>query len=170
MEQKQIQATEEAFKMIRHFEGLRLKAYKPLPLERYFTIGYGHYGADVSKDDVITKADAEHLLHTDVAEIEIHLQTHYKNLTQIQFDALVSLIYNIGIPTFSHNLISEYMKDCNGRRSPLECACRIVKYCYAGGVKIRGLMQRRVVEANHFLGYKHFTIVGKKIIELPNKQ
>lgn len=34
--------------LIKQFEGCRLKAYKALPSEQYYTIGYGHYGADVT--------------------------------------------------------------------------------------------------------------------------
>lgn len=32
--------------LIKSFEGCRLKAYKALATEKYYTIGYGHYGAD----------------------------------------------------------------------------------------------------------------------------
>jgi GH24 family phage-related lysozyme (muramidase) len=53
-------------KELRSKEGLELKAYKPVPTEKQFTIGYGHYGEDVQKDMVITKARAEELLHEDV--------------------------------------------------------------------------------------------------------
>jgi len=53
-------------KELRSKEGLELKAYKPVPTEKQFTIGYGHYGEDVKKDMVITKARAEELLHEDV--------------------------------------------------------------------------------------------------------
>ena len=39
-------------------EGLRLKAYKPYQTEAKLTIGYGHYGDDVTPNMVITEAQA----------------------------------------------------------------------------------------------------------------
>jgi GH24 family phage-related lysozyme (muramidase) len=52
--------------IIREAEGLRFDAYKPDPKEKHYTIGYGHYGSDVSPDAVITKEEAEILLDKDV--------------------------------------------------------------------------------------------------------
>ena len=43
---------------IKEFEGLSLKAYKPVKTERYYTIGYGHYGSDVKANQVITEKQA----------------------------------------------------------------------------------------------------------------
>ena len=51
---------------IREEEGLRLEAYKPVPTEKYYTIAYGHYGADVAKDMKITEKEAEEFLDKDV--------------------------------------------------------------------------------------------------------
>lgn len=170
MEKQFKKASESAFKMIRQFEGLRLRAYKPLPFEPNFTIGYGHCAPDVSKGQIITKERAEELLQEDVLEFEQHVNDNYPNLTQNQFDSVISMMYNLGWRTFEHNPIHDYMKECNKRRTPLECACKMVLYCYAGGKRILGLQQRRVVEANHFLGYKHFVIRCKKIVELPNSK
>lgn len=35
--------------LIKEFEGCRLTAYKAVPTERYWTIGWGHYGPDVKE-------------------------------------------------------------------------------------------------------------------------
>ena len=48
-------------------EGFRGEAYQ-LPGETEWTIGYGHYGADVREGDTITKKEAEDLLGEDVRE------------------------------------------------------------------------------------------------------
>ena len=37
--------------LIKSFEGCRLYAYKVASFEKYYTIGWGHYGADVTPDD-----------------------------------------------------------------------------------------------------------------------
>lgn len=52
--------------ILRKDEGLRLEPYKPVPTEKYFTIGYGHYGSDVTGMKKITKERAEELLDQDV--------------------------------------------------------------------------------------------------------
>ena len=51
---------------LRKEENFEPRPYKPDPTEEYFTIGYGHYGADVKPGMVIDKAFAERLLDRDV--------------------------------------------------------------------------------------------------------
>ena len=52
---------------LRGEEGLKLEAYK-LPGEKYFTIGYGHYGPDVKKGMKISEEKAEKLLEKDIKQ------------------------------------------------------------------------------------------------------
>ena len=42
--------------LIKKYEGCRLTAYKPVATEKYWTIGYGHYGPDVRAGMKITQA------------------------------------------------------------------------------------------------------------------
>lgn len=51
---------------IKSYEGLRLKAYKVLESEKYYTIGYGHYGSDVRFGQEISKVKANDLFKKDV--------------------------------------------------------------------------------------------------------
>ena len=51
---------------IREKEGLKLEAYKPIPNEEYYTIGYGRYSPNIKKGDVITQEQAEQYLNEDV--------------------------------------------------------------------------------------------------------
>ena len=51
---------------IREEEGKKLTAYKPVPSEEHYTIGYGHYGPDVKEGMTITEEEAEKLLDKDV--------------------------------------------------------------------------------------------------------
>lgn len=86
------------FNLIKEFEGLRLHTYK-CPADRW-TIGYGHT-ADVSANDVITEAQAISLLYQDVAESERAVNKYvHVPLTQNQFDALVSFVFNLGVGSF----------------------------------------------------------------------
>lgn len=40
--------SKEGLSLIKNFEGCRLAAYKPVPTEQYWTIGWGHYGPVLS--------------------------------------------------------------------------------------------------------------------------
>ena len=82
---------------IKNYEGLRLKAYKVLESEKFYTIGYGHYGADVRFGMEITKAQADELFKQDVSRFEKAVNRLVKvDINQNQFDALVSFAYNVG--------------------------------------------------------------------------
>ena len=85
---------------IKEHEGLRLVAY--LDSVGVWTIGYGDTGPDVVKGLVITKEQAENRLRKRLVEFEGYINRAVKvKLTQNQFDALVSLVYNIGPTNFN---------------------------------------------------------------------
>lgn len=81
---------------IKEFEGCRLKAYKPVAAEKYWTIGVGHSGPDVTEGMTITEAQAMELLRKDIAKFENHVTATGLTLNQSQFDALVSFTFNCG--------------------------------------------------------------------------
>ena len=128
--------------LIKSFEGLRLKAYKALPTEKYFTIGYGHYGADVKEGQTITEAEAEKLLRADLQKYEgkVNKYSSY-NWTDNEYSALVSFAYNIG------NIDGLTKK---GERSREEIKKVWKSYCKAGGKELPGLVRRREAELNLF--------------------
>lgn len=131
--------------LIKRFEGCRLKAYKAVPSERYYTIGYGHYGKDVARDGVITEEEAEWLLKRDLEKSETavnNIITDTFRLTQCQFDALVSFTYNCGAGNLN--------KLTRGRTTE-EVANAIVRYNKAGGKVLKGLVRRREEEQSLFL-------------------
>lgn len=129
--------------LIKQFEGCRLNAYKPVPTEKYYTIGYGHYGADVAPNMVITQAQAEIMLGIDLAKYEQAVE-HYAMfpLSQNQFDALVSFAYNCGV--------GNLQKLVNGRNA-LQTADAMLKYNKAGGKVLNGLTRRRQAERDLFM-------------------
>ncbi|SPF82136.1 Phage lysin (EC 3.2.1.17)  len=89
---------------IKEHEGLRLKAY--LDSVGVWTIGYGDTGPDVVKGLVITKEQAEERLRKRLVEFEGCVNRAVKvKLTQNQFDALVSLVYNIGPTNFNSSTL-----------------------------------------------------------------
>ena len=85
--------------LIKHFESLQLKAYKCSA--NVWTIGYGHT-KNVKEGDRISQDQANCFLMQDLYSVERAIVRLVKvKLNQNQFDALCSLIFNIGISTFN---------------------------------------------------------------------
>lgn len=79
------------------WEQFRAKPYKATPAEKYYTIGYGHYGPDVKPTDTITTDAALALLDRDMASaVKAVDAVASQKLTQAQFDAVVDLVFNAG--------------------------------------------------------------------------
>ena len=137
---------------IKKHEGLSLKAYKADKSEKYYTIGYGHYGADVSKDSKITKEDAERLLRNDLKRFEKSVNDINKigmyGFGQAKFDSLVSFAYTLG----SGSLIQ---LPSNGTRSDRVIYDKMAQYVNCGGKKLKGLVNRRENERKLFATGKY---------------
>ena len=88
--------SENGLKLIKKYEGCRLKAYKATSSEKYYTIGYGHYSKDITADTVISLDEAEQFLKIDIAKAETAVNRLKINFNQNQFDALVSFTFNCG--------------------------------------------------------------------------
>ena len=144
-----MKASKNALDLIKKFEGLVLKAYKPLPSEKYYTIGWGHYGEDVKIGMKITQEEAEKLLRSDIAPIEKTLNGLNINLSQGKFDALVSWCFNLGLGNFKSSTMYRFIVS---KKSDLEITDQMVKWHNAGGKPLLGLKRRRCEEANLFLG------------------
>lgn len=93
-------------KRIAGYEGFVDHAYKPVPGERFWTKGYGHYGPDVKPGDRISRAAALRLLKRDLRTYEGAVRSAVKvKVSQQEFDALVSLCYNIGTGAFASSSV-----------------------------------------------------------------
>ncbi len=95
-----MQTSQTGVDLIKRFEGLSLQAVQ-LPGERFWSIGYGHYGADVMPGSNTTKEEAEALLRKDLRQFENYVNSYAKQWAkfvpnQNEFDALVSFTYNCG--------------------------------------------------------------------------
>ena len=129
--------------LIKKFEGCRLNAYKPVPTEKYWTIGYGHYGPDVAPGMVITQAQAEIMLGIDLQKYEQAVERYTPfPLSQTQFDALVSFANNCGAGN-----LQQLVK----KRNALQVADAMLRYNKAGGKELAGLTRRRVEERALFM-------------------
>ena len=104
--------------LIKKFEGCRLTAYKPVPTEKYWTIGWGHYGPDVREGDRITQAEADAMLAEDCQRFANAVDDPgYVPLTDKlnanQRDALISFAFNCGVGNLKTL--------CKGRSLPQIC-------------------------------------------------
>lgn len=91
--------------MIKKHEALRLKAYLPTPHD-VLTIGWGHT-TGVTSDMVITEARAEVLLRDDLAWVrQVIARRVTVPLTQPQYDALASFIFNLGEANFKASTLA----------------------------------------------------------------
>ena len=135
--------------LIKSYETLQLTAYRALKTEKYLTIGYGHYGPDVKEGQTITKDEATKLLQQDVQTAENELNQLIKQnvlLTQNQFDALCSLVFNIGVGNFRKSTLRK--KLLNHIQS---VDCEFMKWVYSDGHYVQGLYNRRKKEVELFL-------------------
>lgn len=134
--------------LIKSFEGLRTKAYKAVPTEKYYTVGYGHYGSDVRDDHVISEKQAEKLLYDDVQSFVAAVNKLLKvDVTQNQFDALVSFAYNVGVGALKSSTLLEYLNAGNFQKA----ADEFLKWNKSGGKVYGGLVKRREQERALFL-------------------
>jgi lysozyme len=89
---------------IKKHEALRLTAYLPTK-DDVWTIGWGHTKT-AKQGMVITEAQAEVLLRQDLSWVEDVIRRRVTvPLTQNQYDALASLIFNIGEGNFSRSTV-----------------------------------------------------------------
>ena len=126
------------------FEGFSAKACKCVSTEKYYTIGYGHYGSDVKKDDTISKEEARKLLEADLLSFEKKVSKYDSkyDFNQNEFDALVSFAYNVG---------NIDQLTANGTRSRDKIAECMLRYNKSGGNVLNGLTKRRKAERELFL-------------------
>lgn len=132
--------------LIKQFEGLRLKAYK-CPAD-VWTIGYGHTSAAgqpaVKSGMSITEAQANKILAADLGQYEDAINNSVKvDLTQNQFDALVSFVYNVGIGAFQKSTLLKKLNANQYDAVPGE----LMKWTKGGGKELPGLVRRRRAEA-----------------------
>ena len=139
--------------LIQNYEGLRTTAYKPLKTERGWTIGYGHHGPDVKPGSVCTEQWAYEQLLRDLRQVEHQLISALNadeiEVTQGQFDALCSLLFNLsgGIRRLVKFKLWAKLKAGDAEGATHE----FLDINKAGGVEVKGLTLRRRAEARLFL-------------------
>ena len=112
-----------------------------------WTIGYGHTSG-VKKGDRITQYQAEQFLREDLAKFE-EVANRCKRISgsQGKFDAVLDFIYNCGSANFEKSTLKKYIE---AGRKTWEIQEQFLRWVNAGGVKLGGLVTRRIWEANRF--------------------
>jgi len=129
--------------LIQRFEGFSPVVYRcPAGIP---TIGYGHVVRDVQAfADGMDEAEAGRLLEADVRIAEWAVRRLIDvRLTQGQFDALVSFTFNLG----SGRLQSSTLRRVVNRVEHAEVPRQFVRWVYADGRKLPGLVRRRMEES-----------------------
>lgn len=135
--------SEQGIALIKSFESCKLTAYKALSTEEYYTIGWGHYGAEVKAGQTISQSEADALFSVDIQRFVRYTNSYTASLglDQNQFDALVSFCYNCGPGT---------LKKLVSGRSVEEIAEHMTDYTKSKGKVIKGLVRRREKEKELF--------------------
>ena len=143
--------------IIKEFEGLRLDAYRcPAGVP---TIGWGHTKG-VKMGQKITIQQAEDMLVEDIAPCERILNALGINFRQEQFDALASWLFNLGETNFKGSTL---LKRIAADATDEDITDQIIRWDKAAGRPMAGLMRRRCMEANLFLGYERYKVIDGRI-------
>ncbi len=134
-------------RLIKTFEGLRLKSY--LCPAGVATIGYGQTGENIKLGMTITEAEASALLIRDLSSRarKLNEQLDGAKTTQAQFDAMLSLAFNIGTGNFAKSSVLRFHKA--GEYAKAEAAFHMWTKATVNGKRtvLRGLVRRREAEA-----------------------
>jgi len=144
-------------------EGCILKVYRDSA--GHPTIGIGHLITQQEKNtgsiynvnykNGITKDQAIYIKRQDLNKFENYINSYVNsniNLTQNEFDGLVSLCFNIGPNAFKNSTL---LRRLNSDHTRTLVADQFLVWKKAGGKVIRGLVTRRTEEREIFLNNKY---------------
>ena len=142
----------EGLALIKKFEGCELKAYQCSA--GVWTIGYGHT-KDVVEGMEITQEQAEQMLVDELHEYESYINKYVTvALSQNQFDALVSWVYNLGPANLKASTMLKVLNDGKYEDVPYQ----MKRWNKAGGKVLDGLIRRREAEALLYQGKEWYEI------------
>ena len=141
-----MKTSQEGIDLIKEFEGYSERVY--MCAGGKYTIGYGHT-RNVEPGDTCTREQAEEFLRQDLVDAEETIEALVKvPLTQNQFDALVSLVYNIGSGNFYSSTIRRVVNCKIG--DPEEYRKAWMMWVKSKGKVLKGLVRRREAEYKLF--------------------
>jgi lysozyme len=138
-----------AIDLIKHFEGLYLKAYKDpvgVPTIGYGTIVYPN-GKKVKLGDVITEKQAEELLAHEISYQEKYVKAYITApLNDNQYGAILSFVFNRG----AGRLRDSKIRSALNRGDYAGAALEIENFKVNKTDNLKGLIRRRKAEADLF--------------------
>ena len=145
--------SQEGLDLIKRFEGF---TSMPIADGTQWSIGYGNACDPADYPYGITEAQAEELLRESITifeeEINGFLQTYGISITQYQFDALISITYNLG-PAWVNSSYRfwDMLRSGLEQYSDNEIASAIGIWCHVGTAVNTSILQRRITEIRLFL-------------------
>jgi lysozyme len=138
-----MKTSEIGLNLIKHYEGYKTKPYRcPAGL---WTIGYGHVINDgrvlpTNCNRIFLKSEIDALLTADLKRFERGVTLYCPvQLTQNQFDALVSWSFNLGLGTLQRSKVRQRIN----RKDIAGAAKVLLKYNTTRGKVLKGLDLRR---------------------------
>ena len=125
-------------------DGVEGRVYEPYKdVAGVWTVCDGHTGNDIIKGKKYTDRECDRLLWNDLKPVKQTVDGLVKvQLNEYQRASLYSFTYNVGSGAFSKSTL---LKKLNA--GDQEGACEeLRRWVYAGGMKFRGLMNRRDME------------------------
>lgn len=137
--------------LIKGFESFSPRVYLCSAGKR--TIGYGHVLRPADKFTVVTREQADDLLAKDCNICETYINALPLELSQNEFDALVSLTFNIGLGNFEKSTLLKRLRAGDKYRAAQEfLVWNKVRNKATGELELsKGLQRRRCRERELFL-------------------
>ena len=138
---------QKALELLKRYEGFRAEAY--LCPSKVWTVGYGSTfymdGSPVQQGDTITQKDAEILLNKVVEDFKVNVKRLLPyTLNEDAIDAVVLLVYNIGLGAFTKSTLLKRIKEDIKGFEAIETEWN--KWVYSGKKVLQGLVKRRKEE------------------------
>jgi lysozyme len=141
-----MKTSDKGIDLIQDLEGTRYVAY--YDGGGVLTNGVGHTGKDVFEGQRVKEDQVKAWLQEDVIEAEDAVNSLVKvELTQNQFDALVSFVFNIGSEAFSESTLLKRLNEGNYEGA----AKQFPRWNKDNGKTISGLTKRRLLEQSVFV-------------------
>jgi len=139
--------TDKCVELVKKYEGFRAVPY--LCPAGYPTVGYGHV---ITKEETLqypmSREFAEELLLQDLVKIEMLIKPMIKvDIHPYMLDALISFSFNVGAYAFRASTLRRKLNN----HEWYECAEQFLRWIYAGGEILKGLIKRRQEEKELFL-------------------
>jgi lysozyme len=130
--------------LIKRFEDVRLRAYWDV---NSFAIGFGEHDKRwIRRNTHITLNKAENLLDNRLGVLSDSLSKNLRIRTQNQFDAIISIIYNIGWSGFKKSRTFKALQ----KDQTYELKTTFYDHVYCKGKKNSNLINRRTKELELF--------------------